>query len=229
MIVGHSSGYEHCVRHFACFDCFSCHHPGHLCFWSEYFRETPGTGESFLVKPIHGKVSRQSMWGITVRIIRAVTPMHPTPAIVVTPLGAEQPNPLGAEKHICYASCVAPAQDAACELELVESAPEALAPDVPPTRRDGSIWEQSVHWLTPYWAARLKKRLGKKATSTPSIGSQVWLRLRVGFRRSMISFPSLRTHRNCIGCALPIIGLLIVSGNKATETTRRRRRANMDA
>ena len=118
----------------------------------------------FWVKPIHGKVSRQSVWGITVPIIGAVTPMHPAPAIVVTPPGGEPPNRVEAEKHISHAltaSSVAPVQDRACALELVEFAPETLARDVLPARRDGSVWKQSDYGLTPYWAARVKKQFGK--------------------------------------------------------------------
>ena len=70
--------------------------------------------------------------------------MHPAPAIVVTPPGGEPPNRVVAKKHISYAltaSCVAPVQDRACALELVEFAPETLARDALPTRRDGSMWK----------------------------------------------------------------------------------------
>ena len=101
------------------------------------------------------------MWGITVPIIGAVTPMHPAPAIVVTPPGGEPPNRVEAEKHISYAltaSSVAPVHDRACALELVEFAAESLALDVLPTRRDGSMWTQSDYRLRPYWAARVKKQ-----------------------------------------------------------------------
>ena len=49
----------------------------------------------------------------------------------------------------------------ACALELIEFAPETLARDVLPTRRDGSIWTQSDYGLTPYLAARVKKQFGK--------------------------------------------------------------------
>ena len=136
----------------------------HPCFWIEDFREVPPPAKQFLVKPIHGKVSRQSVWGITVPIIRAVTPMHPAPAIVVTHPGGEPPHPVEAEKQISYAltaSSVAPVQDRACALELVEFAPETLARDVLPTRRDGSMWTQSDYGHTPYWAARVKDQFGK--------------------------------------------------------------------
>ena len=162
--LGHPWGYEHCVSHFARFNCLYSHHPVHPRFWIEDFREAPRTGKPFLVKPIHGKVSRQSVWGLTVPVIGAVTPTHPAPAIVVTPPGGEPPNRVEAEKHISYAltaSSVAPVQDRACALELVEFAPEALARDVLPTRRDGSMWTQSDYGLTPYWAARVKKQFGK--------------------------------------------------------------------
>ena len=46
------------------------------------------------------------MWGTTVPIIGAVTPMHPAPAIVVTPPGGKPPNRIEAEKHISYAEAV---------------------------------------------------------------------------------------------------------------------------
>ena len=164
MVLGDPWGYEHCVSHFARFNCLYSHHPVHLSFWIEDFGETPRTGKPFLVKPIHGKVSRKSVWGITVPIIGAVTPVHPAPAIVVTPPGGEPPNRAEAEKHISYAltaSSVAPVQDRACALELVEFAPETLARDVLPARRDGSVWTNSDYGLTPYWAARVKKQFGK--------------------------------------------------------------------
>ena len=164
MVLGHLWGYEHCVSHFARFNCLYSHHPVHPRFWIEDFREAPRTGKPFLVKPIHGKVSRQSVWGLTVPVIGAVTPTHPAPAIVVTPPGGEPPDRVEAEKHISYAltaSSVALLQDRACALELVEFAPETLARDVLPTRRDGSMWTQSDYGLTPYWAARVKKQFGK--------------------------------------------------------------------
>ena len=160
MVLGHPWGYKHCVSHFAGFNCLYSHHPVHPRFWIEDFREAPRTGKSFFVKPIHGKVSRHSVWGITVPIFGAVTPTRPAPAIVVTPSGGEPPNLVEAEKHISYAltaSSVAPVQDWACALELVEFAPETLARDVLPTRRDGSMWTQSDYGLTPNWASRVKK------------------------------------------------------------------------
>ena len=164
MVLEHPWGYEHCVSHFARFNCLYSHHPVHPRFRIEDFREAPRTGKPFLVKPIHGKVSRQSVWGITVPIIAAVTPMHPASAIVVTPPGGEPPNRVQAEKNISYAltaSSVAPVQDRACAFELIEFAPETLARDVLPTRRDGSMWIQSDYGLTPYWAACVKKQFGK--------------------------------------------------------------------
>ena len=106
MVLGHPWGYEHCVSHFARFNCLYSHHPVHPRFWIEDFREAPRTGKPFLVKPIHGKVSRQSVWGITVPIIGAVTPMHPAPAIVVTPPGGKPPTRVEAEKHICGCVCM---------------------------------------------------------------------------------------------------------------------------
>ena len=142
MVLGQPWGYEHCVSHFARFNCLYSHHPLHPRVWIEDFRETPRTGKPFLVKPIHGKVSRHSVSGITVPNIWAVTPMHPAPAIVVTPPGGKPPNRVEAEKHISYAltaSFVAPVQDRACALELVGFAPKTLARDVLPTQRDGSM------------------------------------------------------------------------------------------
>ena len=164
MVLGHPWGYEHYVSHFACFNCLYSHHPVHHRFWIEDFREAPRTSKPFLVKPIHGKVSHQSVSGLTVPVIGAVTPTHPAPAIVVKPPGGERPNRVEAKKHISYAltaSSVAPVQDRACALERVESAPEDLARDVLPTQRDGSMWTQSVCGLTPYWAGRVKKQFGK--------------------------------------------------------------------
>ena len=164
MVFGHPWGYEHCVSHFARFNYLYSHHPVRPRFWIEDLAEAPRSGKPFWVKPIHGKLSLQSVWGITVPIIGAVTPMHPAPVIVVTPPGGEPPNRVEAEKHISYAltaSSVAPVQDRACALELVEFAPENLALDVLPARRHGSVWKQSDYGLTPYWAARLKKHFGK--------------------------------------------------------------------
>ena len=164
VVLGHPWGYEHCVSHFARFNCLYSHHPVHPRFWIEDFREVPRTGKPFLVKPIHGKVSRKSVWGVTVLIIGAGAPLPPAPAIVVTPPDGEPPNRVEAEKYISYAltaSSVAPVQDRACALELVEFAPEKLARDVLPTRRDGTAWKQSDYGLTPYWAGRVKKQFGK--------------------------------------------------------------------
>ena len=159
-VLGHPWGYEHCKGHFARFNCLYSHHRVHPCFWIEDFREAPRTGKPFLVKPIHGKVSGQSVWAITVPPIGVVTPMHPAPAIVVTPPAGRPPNSVEAEKHISYsktASFAAPVEDRACAFGLVEFAPETLARDVPPTRCDGSIWKQSDYGLMPYYAARVKK------------------------------------------------------------------------
>ena len=92
--------------------------------------------------------------------------MHPAQAIVVTPPGGEPPNRVEPEKHVSYAltaSSVAPVQDGACALELVEFAPKSLAHDVLSTWRDGSVWTQSDYGLTPYWAAPVKKQIGKSA------------------------------------------------------------------
>ena len=89
--------------------------------------------------------------------------MHLSPAIVVTPPRGQPPNPVEAEKHISYAlttSSVTPVQDRACALELVKCVPEILARDVPPARRDGSVWKQSHSCLTPYWVARVKEKFG---------------------------------------------------------------------
>ena len=69
------------MSNFARFNSLYSHHPVHPRFQIEDFCEAPRTGKPFLVKPIHGKISRQSLWGITVPIIGAVTPMHPAQAI----------------------------------------------------------------------------------------------------------------------------------------------------
>ena len=174
--LGHPWGYEHCVSHFARFNCLYSHHSAHPCFLIGDFCEAPPTGKPFLVKPIHGRVSRQSVWCITVPIIGAVTAMHPAAATVVTPPGGKPPNRIEAEKHISYAltaSLVAPVQDRACPLQLVEFTPETLARDVLPTRRDGSVLTQCDYLLTQYWAARVQRQFGKTLTWTPSIGSRV--------------------------------------------------------
>ena len=152
MVHGHPWGSEHCVSHFARFNCLYSHHPVHPRFRVEDFRGGPRTGKPFLVQPIHGKLSRQSAWGVTVPIIAASRPMHPAPAIEVTPPNGEPPNCVEAQKHISVAltaSYVAPLQDQTCASELVEFAPDTLAGDVPPTRRDGSMWKQSDYQLTP--------------------------------------------------------------------------------
>ena len=68
------------------------------------------------------------------------------------------------EKHISYAltaSSMAPVQDRACVLQLVEFDPKTVARDVLPARRDGSAWKQSDYGLTPYWAASIEKQFGK--------------------------------------------------------------------
>ena len=111
MVLGHPLGYEHCVSHFARFNCLYSYHPVHPRFPIGDFREAQRTGKPFFVQPIHGKMSRQSVWGVTVPFIRAVTPMPPAPAIVVTPPGGVPPHRVEAEKHISYAltaSSVAP-------------------------------------------------------------------------------------------------------------------------
>ena len=89
MVLGHPWGCEHCVSHFACFNCLYSHHLVQARGRIQDFREAPPTGKPFLVQPIQSKVSRQSVWGITVPIIGAVPPMHPAPAIVVTPPGGK--------------------------------------------------------------------------------------------------------------------------------------------
>ena len=142
IVLWHPWGYEHCMSHFARFKCLYSHNPVHPHFLIEDFREAPRTSKPFLVRPVHDKVSRQSVWGITVRIIGVVTPMHRAPAIVVTSPGGEPPNRVEAEKHISYAltaSSVAPVQDQACALQLVEFAPKTIGRDVLPTRRDGTM------------------------------------------------------------------------------------------
>ena len=152
------------MSHFTRFNCLYSHHPVHPRLWIEDFHEAPRTGKPFLFKPIHGKVSRQSVSGITVPIIGAVIPMHLAPASVVTPAGGEPPNCVEAEKHISYAltaSPVGPVQIRACALELVEVAPEALARDFLPRQRGWSMWKQSDYGITPYWAACVKKQFSK--------------------------------------------------------------------
>ena len=151
MVLGPRWGYEHCVSHFALFNCLYSQHPVHPRFWTEDFGAAPRTGKPFLVQPIHGRVSRQCVRGITVPIIGAATPMQPAPAIQVTPPDGKPPNRVEAENHVSYAltaSSVAPVRDRACSLKLVEFAPEALPSDVPPTRRDGSMSKQSDYDLT---------------------------------------------------------------------------------
>ena len=152
------------MSHFTRFNCLYSQHPVPPRFCIEEFREAPRTGKPFLVKIIHGFVSRQSVWRITVPINGAVAPMHPAPAIVVTPPGGEPPNRVEDGTHIFYAltaSSVAPVQDRACAFELVEFAPETLVCDALPARCDGSVWKQCDYGLTPYWAARVKKQFGK--------------------------------------------------------------------
>ena len=123
IFLGHPWDYEHCARHFALFNCLYSHHLVHSRFWIEDFRETPRTGKPLLVKPIDGKVSRQSVWGITIPIIGTALPTPPAPAIVVTPPDGETPNRVKGEKDLSFAltaSSVAPVQHQACALELVE-------------------------------------------------------------------------------------------------------------
>ena len=215
MALGHPWGDEHCVSHFARFNCSYSHHPVHPRFWIEDFREAPRTSKRFLVKRIHGKVSRESVWGITVPIIGAVTPMHPAPAIVVMPPGGEPPNRVEAEKHISYAltaSSLPPYR-----IGLVRWSSLNLVPGPLPVMfylhgamaRCGSRLTMASRHIGPHPS---KINLAKTPTWMPSMGSRVWLRLPVGFRHSMISFPPPRTHPNCIRCALPIIGFRIVFG-----------------
>ena len=141
------------MSHFARFNCLYSHHPVHSGFWIQDFREAPQTSKAVLADPIHGKVSRQSVWGITIAITGKVTPVHPAPAIVVTPPDGEPPTCVDSEKHISYAltaSSVAPVQEGAGVFELLEFPPETLAPDVSTTQRDGSMWKQSNYDLMPY-------------------------------------------------------------------------------
>ena len=49
MVLGHPWGYEHCVSHFARFNCLYSHHPVLPRFWIEDFFEAPRTGKPFLV------------------------------------------------------------------------------------------------------------------------------------------------------------------------------------
>ena len=131
-------------------------------------------------------------------------PTPAAPAIVVTPPDGEPPNRVEAEKHLSYAltaSSVAPLQDPACAFELVEFAPETLARDVLPTQRDGSIWKQSGNGLTPYWAGRVKKQLGKSPDVDAFNGVPGMVQATHWFHLPMTSFPPQRIHPNCIGCA----------------------------
>ena len=75
MVLGHPLGYEHCVSHFARFNSLYSYHPVHPRFPIGDFREAQRTGKPFSVQPIHGKMSRQSVWGITAPFIWAVTPL----------------------------------------------------------------------------------------------------------------------------------------------------------
>ena len=77
--------------------------------------------------------------------------MQLAPVIQVTPPDGKPPNRVEAENHVFYAltaSSVSPVRDQSCSLKLVGFAPEALPRDVPPTRRDGSMWKQSDYGLT---------------------------------------------------------------------------------
>ena len=87
------------------------------------------------------------MWGITVPIIGAVTQMHPAPAIVVKSPGGKPPNRVEAKQHLSNAltaSSMAPVQDRACALGLLQSTPQTVARDVLSTGRDGSTLKQSL-------------------------------------------------------------------------------------
>ena len=203
------------MSHFARFNCLYSQHPVHPRFCIEDFRETPQTGKPFFVKPIPGKVSRQSVWGITSPIIGAVTPMHPALVIVVTAPDGEPPNRVEAEKHISYAltaSSVVPVQYRACALELLEFAPETLARDVLPTRRDGSMWKQSYYDLTPYGAEGVKKYFRKIPDVDAFNRVQGMAQATCWVWPLNDSFSTPATHPNCIGCALPTMGFRIVSG-----------------
>ena len=166
-------------------------------FWMEDLCEAPRTGKFLLVKPIHGKVSCQSVWGVTARKIGAATPMHPALAIVVTPPDGEPLNRVEAEKHISYAltaSSVVPLQDRACTLELMEFAPETLAHDLLPTGVMGLCGSSPTIASRCIGPSMLKNNLPRAPMWRPSIGSRVWLKLPVWFRRRMISFPLPRIH-----------------------------------
>ena len=201
MVLGHPRGYKHCVSRFARFSCSYSHHPVRAYFWIEHFREAPQTGKPFLVRPIHGKVSRQSMWGVTVQIIGAVTPRHPAPAIVVTPPGGEPPNRFEADKHISYAltaSSVAPYGIVHVRWTSLNLLPRLL-PVMFCLHGVMHLCGSSLTMASRRIGAHVSKsNLAKTLTRTPSIGSQLWLRLFAGFRRSTSSFPPPRAHPNCI-------------------------------
>ena len=154
------------MTHFVCLDSLYSHRAVRARFWIEDFRGTPRTGKPSLVEPIDGTVSHQSVWRITFPTIATATPTLQASAIVVTPRDGEPFNRVEAENHLSCAltaSSVAPLQDQACALELVQFAPETLARDVLPARRDGFIWKQSNYGLSPYWAERVKKQFGKNS------------------------------------------------------------------
>ena len=163
---------------------------------------------------IHGKLSRQSVWGKTVPIIGAVTPMHPAPAIMITPPDGKSLNRVEAKKHISYALMIPPWPQ--CRIGLLRSSSLNLLPKPLPLMfyllgvmgPCGSSLPMASHRIRP---RVLTHNLEETPTWKPSIGSRVWLRLPVGFRRWMKSFPLPRTHHNCIECALRGIGFPIVS------------------
>ena len=112
------------------------------------------------------------MWGITVLIIGAITLMHPAPAIVVTPPGGKAPNRAEAEEHISHAlttSSLAPVQDRACALELVEPFPVRFYLNCV-TGPCGSSLTMALRRIVP---RLLKSNVAKTPTFTPSIGSWV--------------------------------------------------------
>ena len=73
-----------------------------------------------------------------------------------------------------------------------------------------------------------KNNLAKALMSTPSIGSRVWLRLHLGFRRLKISFPLLRTPSNVLDVPSFSSVFHVCPENLARKTTSHRRRAGVD-
>ena len=130
--------------------------------------------------------------------------MHPASAIVVKPPSGEPSNLVEAEKHIFYASTassVAPVQDQACALVVVELATKPLPVMLHLHGLMGPCGSSQIMASRRIGPRVLKANLANTRMWTPSLGFWVWLRLPVGFCHLMLSFLLPRTHPNCIGCA----------------------------